>query len=64
MAEIINLNKARKARSKASAKDEAARNRVLHGLSRAEKAEARAAAERDRLRLDGHRRGAGEDDPA
>lgn len=56
MAEIINLNQARKARDKAEAKDRAARNRVAHGRTRAEKAAARIEAERAARLLDGAKR--------
>ncbi|MDP3401373.1 MAG: DUF4169 family protein, partial [Brevundimonas sp.] len=38
MAEIINLNRARKARQKAGAKATAEANRALHGRSRADRA--------------------------
>ena len=47
MAEIVNLNRVRKARDKAGAKSQAEANRVLHGLTRAERDAARA--ERQRL---------------
>lgn len=47
MAEIVNLNRARKARSKAAAKAEAAANRVTHGLTRVQRETAKA--ERERL---------------
>ncbi|WP_269513779.1 DUF4169 family protein [Brevundimonas subvibrioides] len=47
MAEIVNLNRARKARNKAETKSRAEVNRVLHGLTRAERDAARA--ERERL---------------
>lgn len=56
MAEIINLNQARKARGKADAKDRAAQNRVAHGRTRAEKAAARIEAERAARLLDGAKR--------
>lgn len=36
MAEIVNLNKARKARDKAAAKSRAAENRAAHGRPKAE----------------------------
>jgi uncharacterized protein DUF4169 len=52
MAELINLNKARKARGKA-AKDEAARhNRAAFGRTKAEKDVARAKAEKAARELD------------
>ena len=47
MAEIVNLNRARKARDKAAAKAGAAVNRVTHGLTKAQRETA--AAERERL---------------
>ena len=56
MAEIVNFNKARKARDKAAAKAKAAENRAAHGRPRAETQQSlleRLA--RDRA-LDGHRR--------
>jgi hypothetical protein len=52
----VNLNKLRKAKARATAAETAARNRVVHGRTKAEKAaaaEARRAAER---RLDQARR--------
>lgn len=55
MGEIVNLNRTRKVRAKAEAKNVAAQNRVAHGRSKAERAKVekeRAAA--DRL-LDGSR---------
>ena len=55
MAEIVNLNRARKARDRAAAESRAAANRVAHGRSRAEKQrDAGAKAKRDAL-LDGAR---------
>ncbi|MBU1326275.1 MAG: DUF4169 family protein [Alphaproteobacteria bacterium] len=56
MAEIVNFNKARKARDKAAAKTQAAENRAAHGRPKAETQQSlleRLA--RDRA-LDGHRR--------
>lgn len=56
MAEIVNLNKARKARMRAEEAAEAAANRVKHGRTKAEKAnDARAEARRKAL-LDGAKR--------
>lgn len=46
MAEIINLNKARKTRAKAEAKTTAATNRAVHGLSKSVKDLARAEREK------------------
>jgi len=64
LAEIINLNKARKARDKAEAKTDAAANRAAHGRTKGEKdiAEARKA-RRDRV-LDGARIERPDDEPA
>lgn len=56
MAEIINLNRARKARNKAEAKAAAASNRALHGRSRAERTGQDAARDRAERLLDGHKR--------
>jgi hypothetical protein len=47
MAEIVNLNRARKARDKAAAKAEASANRITHGLTKAQRDMAKA--ERERL---------------
>lgn len=47
MAEIVNLNRARKDRDKAEARSRAQANRVTHGLTRAQRDAARA--ERERL---------------
>ena len=47
MAEIVNLNRARKVRDKAAAKADAAVNRVTHGLTKAQRDAAKA--ERERL---------------
>lgn len=56
MAEIINLNRARKARDKAEGKARAAENRVVHGRTKAEKIAARAETERAARLLDGAKR--------
>jgi hypothetical protein len=56
MAEIVNLNKARKARAKADAAAEAAANRAKHGRTKAEKAQDRAAEARRQALLDGAKR--------
>jgi hypothetical protein len=55
-AEIVNLRRARKAKTKREALDRAAQNRVQFGRSRQEREGADAEAERAKLRLDGHRR--------
>ncbi len=52
MVEPINLNKARKARAKAKAKADAAQNRGLFGLKKAEKTVSKLEAERARRTLD------------
>ena len=52
----INLNKARKARAKAEEASQADTNRVLHGLSKAEKDKAKAQAKRRADKLDAHKR--------
>lgn len=56
MAEIVNLNRARKAKARTDKQARAASNRVRHGRTRAEKA--KDSAEKDRLRnmLDGARK--------
>lgn len=56
MAEIVNLNKARKARTRSEREAEAAANRARHGRTKAEKQnDARAEARRQAL-LDGAKR--------
>ncbi|ROH91779.1 DUF4169 family protein [Stagnimonas aquatica] len=55
MAEIINLNKARKAKARLSAEQQAAENRVRHGRSKAQKQQDAAATEAMRRKLDGLR---------
>lgn len=56
MAEIVNLNKARKARAQAEKATEAAANRTKHGRTRAEKANDARAEARRRALLDGAKR--------
>ncbi|RZJ16310.1 MAG: DUF4169 family protein [Brevundimonas sp.] len=56
MGELINLNKARKARDKATAKRNAETNRAAHGRSKADRQAADTARDRDAARLDGHKR--------
>jgi predicted nucleic acid-binding protein len=53
MAEIVNLNKARKARAKAEAARDAAANRTKHGRSKAERARDAAEAAKRQATLDG-----------
>jgi hypothetical protein len=56
MADVINLNKARKARARAEAKTTAERNRVRHGVTRAEKQKTEAEKRLADRKLDGHER--------
>lgn len=56
MAELINLNKARKARERAAAKAQAAENRTRHGRTKGETAGTRLEAERAKRDLDGAKR--------
>lgn len=53
MAELINLNKARKARARADAERQAAENRVRFGRSKAQKTQDATEAEAMRRKLDG-----------
>jgi len=53
MAEVVNLNRARKAKARAAAQAMAAANRVAFGRTGAEKRAARAEAERQARALDG-----------
>ena len=64
MAEIVNLNRARKARDRAADRATAAENRARHGRTKAERLKAQTEAERLRATLDGARREPGEPDPA
>ncbi|MFT4046745.1 MAG: DUF4169 family protein [Solimonas sp.] len=56
MADIINFNKARKARARADAERQAAENRVRHGLGKAQKEQDRRESELAESRLDQLRR--------
>jgi len=56
MAEVINLNRARKAREKAEAKAVAAENRRKFGRAKSETEAERCRAEIEARRLDGHKR--------
>ncbi len=56
MAEIINLNRARKARQKAGAKATAEANRALHGRSRADRDAQKIERERADRHIEGHKR--------
>ena len=53
MAEIINLNRARKAHSKAEAQLQAKQNRITYGRTKAEKETAARNAELETRRLEG-----------
>ncbi|HEX7944814.1 MAG TPA: DUF4169 family protein [Phenylobacterium sp.] len=56
MAELINFNKAKKARAKAAGKTQASENRVKFGQAKGEKAAAKLEAERARRELEGKKR--------
>ena len=56
MAEIINLNRARKQRARAADKAMASANRATHGLTGAQRKAARLERERGQKALDGHER--------
>ena len=56
MAELINLNKARKAKARAADKSQAAENRVRFGQTKGEKTVAKLDAERTRRELEGKKR--------
>lgn len=56
MAELINLNKARKARAKADGKAQAAENRVRFGVAKGVKQATKLEAERARRDLEGKKR--------
>jgi hypothetical protein len=56
MADLVNLNRARKARAAAERKAGAAENRILHGRTKAEKTRDALQAEQARKQLDGARR--------
>jgi len=55
MAEIINLRKARKARARAGAEATAAENRIVYGMTKAERQRLEAEQTKDQARLDGLR---------
>lgn len=55
MGEIVNLNRARKARDKVEARRTAEANRLTFGRTRAERQAEQARRERDAAHLDGHR---------
>jgi len=56
MAELINLNKARKAKARAAGKSQAAENRVRFGQTKGEKLVSKLDAERARRELEGKKR--------
>ncbi len=56
MADVVNLNRVRKARDKAQAKAAASGNRAAHGLTKAERDLARKTRERAERAIDGHKR--------
>jgi len=55
MAEIVNLNRARKARAKVDAKRTAEANRLTFGRTKVERLTTQTERERDAARLDGHK---------
>ncbi|WP_292034016.1 MULTISPECIES: DUF4169 family protein [unclassified Brevundimonas] len=55
MGEVINLNKARKARDKAEAKRTADANRLTFGRTRSESQSTQKERDREAARLDGHK---------
>ncbi len=61
MADIVNLNRARKAQARAKKRAEADENAVKFGRTKAQREVERAQAEQVRARLDAHR--IGPDDP-
>lgn len=64
MAEIVNLNRYRKAREKERAKDRAAENRIRHGRTKEEKRRDADEHERDVRSLDGAQRDDDTPEPA
>jgi hypothetical protein len=56
MAELINLNKARKAKTRAAGKAQASENRVRFGQTKGEKMASKLDAERARRELEGKKR--------
>ena len=55
MAEIVNLNRARKTRAAAADKRQAEQNRVVHGRTKAEKLAAKAEQDRTQRLLEGQK---------
>jgi hypothetical protein len=56
MPEILNLNRARKAKARVEAKLQAAQNRTAFGRTKGEKAASRAEKTKSEASLDGHKR--------
>ncbi len=56
MADIVNLNRARKKKRAAASEGAAAQNRAKFGRTKAEKRRRKAEDNQDRNRLDGHKR--------
>lgn len=56
MSNIVNLNKARKAKDRLEARDQAQENRVKFGRAKGEKAATKAQADKARRALDGAKR--------
>lgn len=56
MADVVNLNRARKARAKVQDKATASANRAAHGLSKAEREKSRKIREQAERAIDGHKR--------
>lgn len=63
MGEVVNLNKARKARDARERKAAAGTNRVVHGLPKALKDKARTEEQGAREKLDAHRRDRPDSEP-
>ncbi|MFC5374619.1 DUF4169 family protein [Brevundimonas faecalis] len=55
MGEVVNLNKARKARDKAAARRTAEANRLTFGRTKSERQATQKEQDRDTARLDGHK---------
>lgn len=55
-AEIVNLNRARKAKAKAEKAERADQNRILHGTPKRQRDLAKAKAEKARHELDAHKK--------
>jgi hypothetical protein len=60
-AEILNLRLARKRRERREREEEAGRNRLLHGETKAARSERRLAAAKEARDLDAHRRETGQE---